>query len=123
LEQPSPGLGKRSIRQNHLQDSAWAESCVVRYFLARGYSVCTNFSGHGPVDMIVMRTRGNKAAEVIMIDVKMMSHRSYHGLTLEQKWAGVRICTVDPDGHVNLIEKGSERIKKEGKNDEHTEQN
>ena len=73
--------------------------------------------------MIVMRTRGNKAAEVIMIDVKMMSHRSYHGLTQEQRYAGVRICTVDPDGHVNLIEKGSERIKKEGKNDEDTGQN
>ena len=73
--------------------------------------------------MICMRTRHNKPAEILMIDVKMMSNRSYHGLTLEQKYAGVRIVTVDPDGHINLIPKGSERIKREGKNDEVTEQN
>ena len=119
--QPLLGHGKKSIRHNHLQDSAWAEACVVRHFLKRGYTVCTNFSGHGPVDMIAMRTRFNKPAEILMIDVKMTSNRSYHGLTLEQKYAGVRIVTVDPDGYITLIPKGTERIKKEGKNDEDTE--
>tara|TARA_R100000664_G_C2659614_1_gene76419 strand:+ start:41 stop:415 length:375 start_codon:yes stop_codon:yes gene_type:complete len=105
------GLGSGYIRDNHLQTAAWAESCAVSWGLARGYTVCTNVSGHGPADMILLKTQGKAPPQIIILDVKSAYDRSYGGLTLEQKWAGVRILKVDPDGNCTLVPKGEERIK------------
>lgn len=98
-------------RDNHLQTAAWAESCAVKWALARGYTVCTNVSGFGPVDLILLKTQGKASPKVMLIDVKSSYDRSYGGLTLEQKWAGVRVLKVDPDGNCTLIAEGEERIK------------
>ena len=61
----------------------------------------------------------------MLIDVKSSYDRSYGGLTLEQKWAGVRVLKVDPDGNCTLIAEGEERIKlsRKEKKDEMDKQN
>mgnify|MGYP001303542869 CR=1 FL=1 len=100
------------MRDNHLQTAAWAESCAVSWGLARGYTVCTNVSGHGPADMILLKTMGKGPPIIMPLDVKAsFNSKSSGGLTLEQKWAGVRLLIVDPDGNCTLIPKGEERIK------------
>lgn len=109
--QPSHGLGSGYIRDNHLQTAAWAESCAVKYFLGRGFTVCQNVSGHGPVDLICVKTQGKAPPIVLLIDVKTSYDRSYGGLSLEQKWAKVRVLKVDADGNCTLIPQGEERIK------------
>ena len=114
-------------RDNHLQTAAWAESCAVKWALGRGYTVCTNVSGFGPADMILLKTHGKAPPQIMILDVKAAdSARSYGGLTLEQKWAGVRILKVDPDGNCTLVPQGEERIKlsrSEKKEREKNEQN
>jgi len=110
--QPSRGLGIRLIRDNHLQTAAWAEACAVKYFLGRGFQVFTNVSGWGPVDMVVVKTQGKGKPRVMLIDVKIKTKRSYGGISNEQKWAGVRVLTVDQvDGHCTLIPQGEERLR------------
>ncbi len=102
--------GTKSIRDNHLQIAAWAESCAVKYFLGRNWQVFTNFSGFGPVDMVCVKTQGKGPVKVMLVDVKLKTKRSYGGLSDEQRWAGVRILTVDPvDGHCELVPAGEER--------------
>lgn len=108
--------GTKSIRDNHLQTAAWAESCAVKYFLGRNWQVFTNFSGFGPVDMAVLKTQGKGKPKVLLIDVKIKTQRSYTGLSDEQRWAGVRVLTVDPvDGHCTLIPAGEERSRQSRK--------
>tara|TARA_Y100001980_G_C14554218_1_gene340555 strand:+ start:589 stop:840 length:252 start_codon:yes stop_codon:yes gene_type:complete len=68
-------------------------------------------SGHGPVDLICVKTQGKAPPTVLLIDVKTSYDRSYGGLSLEQKWAKVRILKVDADGNCTLIPQGEERIK------------
>ena len=64
----------------------------------------------------------------MFIDVKLVSLRSYSGISLEQKWAGVRVLKVDRDGNCTLVPKGEELIrlsrieKKERKQNEQDKQ-
>ena len=114
--QPSLGLGSGYIRDNHLQTAAWAESCAVRYFLGRNWQVFTNVSGFGPVDIVCVKTQGKGKPRVMLVDVKLKTKRSYGGISDEQRWAGVRVLTVDPvDGHCTLIPEGEERLRQSRK--------
>ena len=95
-----------------MQTAAWAEACAAKYFLGRNWQVFTNFSGFGPVDMVVVKTQGKGKPMIMLIDVKLKTKRSYGGISNEQKWAGVRVLTVDPvDGHCTLIPQGEERLR------------
>ena len=103
-----------------MQTAAWAEACAVKYFLGRGFQVFTNVSGFGPVDLVAIKTRGKALSIVHLVDVKSTYDRTYGGLSLEQKWAKVRVLKVDPDGNCSLVPQGEERItlnRKEKKNE------
>ena len=118
--------GIKSIRDNHLQTGSWAESCAVKYLLGRSWQVFTNFSGFGPADIVCVKTQGKGKPKVLLIDVKVVTGRSYGGLSDEQRWAGVRVLTVNPvDGHCTLIPAGEERSRqsrKERKKNENIQQ-
>ena len=86
----------------------------------------TNVSGFGPADIVCVKTQGKGPCNIMLVDVKLKTKRSYGGLSDEQRWAGVRILTVDPvDGHCTLIPAGEERSRqsrKERKKDESIKQ-
>ena len=108
-------------RDNHLQTAAWAEACAVKYFIARNYTVLTNVSGHGPLDIVAVKSRGKNRPIVLLVDVKIKTQRSYGALSNEQRWMGVRVLAVDPDGNCTLVPEGEERVrpsKKERKEDD-----
>jgi len=98
-------------RDNHLQTAAWAEACAVKYFIARNYTVLTNVSGYGPVDLVAVKSRGKNRPIVLLVDVKIKTQRSYGALSNEQRWMGVRVLAVDPDGNCFLVPEGQERVR------------
>lgn len=99
-----PGYGIRSISR-HLQTGAWAESQAVSWLLHRNWLVCKNVSGHGFVDLIATRIRGN-GTKTILIDVKYYNaeNRTYTRLNDKQRRAGVVILLVEGDGNCKFIE-------------------
>jgi len=74
----------------------------------------------------VMKTQGKGKPQIYAIDVKVKTKRSYGGLSDEQRWAGVRVLTVDlVDGHCTLVPEGKERLrqsKRERKENENIQQ-
>ena len=83
----------------------------MRYFLARNWTVFWNVSGFGPADLAVMKCQGRGPPLTLFVDVKLVSQRSYSGISLEQKYAGVRVLKVDRDGNCTLVPKGEELVK------------
>lgn len=75
---------------------------------------------------MVMKTQGKGKPQIYAIDVKVKTKRSYGGLSDEQRWAGVRVLTVDlVDGHCTLVPEGTERLrqsKRERKENENIQQ-
>ena len=65
------------------------------------------------MDLVALKLNGNHKPVIELIDVKSFNEasRSYNPLTLEQKYAGVRVICVHDDGHVDFIEKGKERVR------------
>tara|TARA_R100000951_G_scaffold5606_1_gene6076 strand:- start:71 stop:421 length:351 start_codon:yes stop_codon:yes gene_type:complete len=108
-----PGASRSSIK-NHIAKGSWAEAVAVAWLFARGWSVVAkNVSGWGFVDLVALKLNGNHKPVIELIDVKSFNEtsKSYNPLTLEQKYAGVRVICVHDDGHVDFIEKGKERVR------------
>ena len=108
-----PGASRSSIK-NHIAKGSWAEAVAVAWLFARGWSVVAkNVSGWGFVDLVALKLNGNHKPVIELIDAKSFNEtsKSYNPLTLEQKYAGVRVICVHDDGHVDFIEKGKERVR------------
>lgn len=68
------------------------------------------------MDIVCVKTQGKGKPIIMLVDVKLKTKRSYGGISDEQRWAGVRVLTVDPvDGHCTLIPEGEERLRQSRK--------
>ena len=78
-----------------------AELIAAEYFIKIGYSVHSNMSQHGPVDLVLIDEDGT--GDVILIDVKAISLRTKNGYkvnrstTKKQKELDVQLVFVDLD--------------------------
>ena len=78
-----------------------AEMIAAEHFIALGYSVHKNISGHGPVDLVLIDEDG--MGDVILVDVKALSLRTKNGWkvnrspTKKQKELDVQLIFVNLD--------------------------
>ena len=78
-----------------------AELIAAEHFIALGYSVHKNISGHGPVDLVLIDEDG--MGDVILVDVKALSLRTKNGWkvnrspTKKQKELDVQLIFVNLD--------------------------
>ena len=78
-----------------------AELIAAEHFIALGYSVHRNMSGHGPVDLVLIDEDG--MGDVILVDVKALSLRTKNGWkvnrspTKKQKELDVQLIFVNLD--------------------------
>ena len=78
-----------------------AELIAAEHFIALGYSVHKNISGHGPVDLVLIDEDG--MCDVILVDVKALSLRTKNGWkvnrspTKKQKELDVQLIFVNLD--------------------------
>ena len=74
---------------------------AAEHFIALGYSVHKNISGHGPVDLVLIDEDG--MGDVILVDVKALSLRTKNGWkvnrspTKKQKELDVQLIFVNLD--------------------------
>jgi len=100
-----------------------AELIAAEHFIALGYSVHKNISGHGPVDLVLIDEDG--MGDVILVDVKALSLRTKNGWkvnrapTKKQKELDVQLIFVDLDTreiHQSMPRKKDKQVKVETKN-------
>ena len=100
-----------------------AELIAAEHFIALGYSVHKNISGHGPVDLVLIDEDG--MGDVILVDVKALSLRTKNGWkvnrspTKKQKELDVQLIFVDLDTrevHQAMPRKKDKQVKVETKN-------